>query len=68
MLTLVNTNNYFGHHEFHLTNHTMENVDQIIKNTRWFKPLRIRQNTDTIIIFCFTNYDKASIERLFEHA
>lgn len=64
MLKLINTNNYFGQHEFHLDSDLDAALDEISK-ARWFKKLRLVKEENKLIVFCFTNYDKATMERLF---
>ena len=65
MLTLVNTNNYFGQHEFHITGIDINAAKIIIGNAKWFKKPKVVFEETTLVIFCFTNYDKATVERIF---
>lgn len=65
MLKLVNTNNYFGQHEFHITECDMDFCISQIESAKWFKKPKITTSENLITVFCFTNYDKATIERLF---
>lgn len=65
MLTLVNTNNYFGQHEFIITNSDLAADAEKIQSARWFKKPKVEVRSDRIVVFCFTNYDKATMERLF---
>lgn len=67
MLTLVNSNNYFGQHEFHIENDDLMTIKQLIDRTKWFKTPKIVLDESKLVIFCFTNYDKATVERLFEN-
>ncbi len=65
MLTLVNTNNYFGQHEFHLQDENLDEAVDKIDKARWFKKIKLTRNEHELIVHCFTNYDKATMERLF---
>lgn len=65
MLTLIATNNYFGQHQFHIECDDVDPIIEKLNQQKWFKKLKTVKTNTGLTVFCFTNYDKANIERLF---
>lgn len=61
----LSSNNHFGLHEFKIEFNNKDEFDDMISSSRWVKPLKVTFLENCAIIYCKTNYDKATIERLF---
>lgn len=61
----ISSNNHFGLHEYIIGFEDRAAFDNLITNSRWVKPLKIVFSENDARIYCKTNYDKATIERLF---
>lgn len=61
----ISSNNHFGLHEFKIDFEDRQAFDLLIANSRWVKPLKLVFEDSSAKIYCKTNYDKATIERLF---